>query len=354
MTTQKYQYMINPRIAQVTSSIDFIPYFSLGENLDLYSEQSSRSVINVSFAVAKDFSYEREDSQKFHFFYGYHDHDEVYYERPLSIGIKLKMHVKDLFGSPKITVNRDYYRYVRFKADNVYPPGIHLVDTISINLLKKMYAPLHCAAISSERNEGIILVAPPDTGKTLTTFSALKRGFHFLAEDIAFVDEKHVYANPYTATFLHGDLTGSKRGSKSFASLVKKIPAKFDLFQYYIRPPKRSISDIVKNVRIDEKSVIKKVYIMDRGKRSCQKIDSHEALRRILIINRNEFSYHKNPLFFAYSYFNPSLDINALLRTEEGIINTIVNNADCFLINANDPREYIELISDEVKKPSTF
>jgi hypothetical protein len=347
---QKYQYMINPEIAKVTSSIDFIPYFSLGENLDLYSDGSSHSIIDVKFDVVKDFQYNRADSQKFHFFFGYYGRDEVYYDRPLSIGIKLKMHVKDLLGRPRITVNKEYYRYIRFKADNVYPPGIHLVDIISINLLQKNYAPLHCAAISSEQNEGILLVAPPDTGKTLTTFSALKRGFHFLAEDIAFVDEKSVYANPYTSTFLHSDQIGSKGGSKSIRSLAKSIPSKFDLFQYYIRPPKRSISDLIKNVKIDATAAIEKIFILDRGITSSQRIDPQEALRRILIVNRNEFSYYKNPLIFAYSYFNPSLDLNRLMRVEENIIHTIVKNKDCYLIKANDPKEYIELITEEMKR----
>lgn len=349
MSIQKYQYMINPEIAKVTSSIDYIPYFSLGENLDLYSDEPSQAIIDTSFNVVKNIPYDKSKCQKFHFFFGFHNSDEIYYERPLSIGIKLKMQVNDLLRQPKITVNKEYYKYIRFKADNVYPPGIHLVDIISVNLLQKMYAPLHCAAISSEKNEGILIVAPPDTGKTLTTFSALKKGFHFLAEDIAFVDKKSVYANPHTSTFLHNDRLGNGDVKKSFRSLLKKIPSKFDLLEYYIRSPRMSISDIIKNVKIDNSAIIHKIFILDRGKTDSQKIDPEEASRRILIINRNEFSYFKNPLIFAYSYFNPSIDLNKLMRVEENIIDTIVKDKDCYAINANDPKEYIKLLIDKVK-----
>jgi hypothetical protein len=345
---QTYQYVIDPQIAKVVSTKDYIPYFSLGQNLETHL-QSSPSQIEVNFEVVKDFSCRIPDSQKFHFFYGYYDKDEIYYEKPLSIGVTLKMRVENLLEHPKITVNSSYYKYVRFKADNVYPPGIHLVDTLSVNLLKRMYAPLHCAAVSSPHDEGILLVAPPDTGKTLTTFLALNRGFSFLAEDIAFVDQSHVYANPYTSTFLHGDQFSDQKRTKSLFSRVKNIPARFDLLQYYYRPAKLSIPDLLKNVKVNQKARIKNIFILDKGKTSIQKLDPQEAFRRVLIVNRNEFSYYKNTLTFAYAYFNPSLDINKLMRAEENIINAIVSNNNCYLIKSSDPKRYIELISETIR-----
>ena len=276
---RRYQYTINPQIAKVVSGKEFIQYFSLGQNLELYS-QSSHSAIEVDFDVVKNLSRDTHDAQKFHFFYGYYDKKEVFYERPLSIGIKLKMQVKNLLDHPRIVVNDSYFKYIRFKADNVYPPGIHLLDILLVNLLQKMYSPLHCAAISSPKNEGILLVAPPDTGKTLTSFLALNRGFHFLAEDIAFVDEKYVYANPYTSTFLHGDQFGNGKSGKSLRSLVKSIPTKFDLLPYYTRPPKRSISDLVKDVKIDEKAMIKSIFILDRGETSLSENESQRSCKK--------------------------------------------------------------------------
>lgn len=346
---QKYQYLIDPKIAKLTSNTDFIPFFSLGENLLLYSEESSHATIEIQFNVVKDIQYNRTDFQKFHFFFGIYDGDEVYYERPVGMGVRLKMLVANLLGKPKITVNKEYYKYIRFKANNVRPPGNHLVDILSINLLKELYMPLHCAAISSEQSGASLLVAPPDTGKTLTTLSALKSGYHFLAEDIAFVDEKSVYGNPYTSTFLHGYGVLSK-GKRKSLSLLKNIPNKFELFQYYLRPSRTSISDLMKNVKTDESAIIKKIFILDRGKISSQKIDPQEALRRILTINRYEFSYYNNPFIFAYSYFNPSIDIAKFMRVEEKILNTIVNNNDCYLIRANQPEEYFELVRKEIER----
>ena len=119
---QKYEYVIRPQIAKIESGKDFIPYFSFGESLDQYSE-SSPSKFKMSFEVLKDFSYQIENTQKFHFYRGHYERDEVYYERPLGLGINLKLHVKNLLGDAKMTVNDAFYKFVRFKADNVYPPG---------------------------------------------------------------------------------------------------------------------------------------------------------------------------------------------------------------------------------------
>jgi hypothetical protein len=41
----------------------------------------------------------------------------------------------------EFTVNKNYHRFVKFKADNVYPPGIHLADILSVNLLKRNMYP---------------------------------------------------------------------------------------------------------------------------------------------------------------------------------------------------------------------
>jgi hypothetical protein len=105
----------------------------------------------------------------------------------------------------------------------------------------------------------------------------------------------------------------------------------------------------MKDFKIEEKANIKNIFVLERGTSGIEKIEPREATRRILIINRNEFSYHKNPLLFAYSYFNPSLDINELMRTEEDLIYTIVDKTDCSLLKANKPTGYIDLLLGALK-----
>jgi hypothetical protein len=337
---QKYEYLIQPQIALVESSKDFIPKFPLGENLANYTGPS-QSEIKVFFNVKKEFSMRMENAQKFHYFRGLPRSEEVYYERPIGFGLVLKLHVMNILDKAILTVNETYYRFIRLRINAVFPPGVHLADILSVNLLAHGYSPAHCAAISSD-NQGILLFAPPDTGKTLTTLSALKRGFHYLAEDIAFVDKEYVYANPHTTTFLHNEEYGAHQVRKS---PLRKVP----FLSSYARSPSLSMSNIVQNFKVENKAPIRKIIILDRGSRSVEKIHAADAKRRMLIINRNEFSYHKNALLFAYSYFNESLDITKLMKAEEDLIGKIASERDCYLVKSYDPREYIELVMDVLK-----
>jgi hypothetical protein len=334
---KKYKYTINPQISKIESNKEYIPYFSFGDHLKEYSK-SLPSDIEISINIVKDFAQPSGLSQKFHFCYGSDMKDEIYYERQLALGIKGKLHIKNFLNNTEITTNNAYYKFVRVKVDNLYPPGVHLADILSINLLARGYLPVHCAAISSQ-NEGMLLAAPPDTGKSLTTILALKHGFHYLSEDISIVDQEYVYSNPYTSTFVHYNENENPKSFKSF--FFKGIP----FLYYYVNTPKTSISNIIGNFKTDEKAKIKKILFLDRGKKNeIEKINAEEALRRILIINRNEFSYYKNPVLFAYSYFNSSFNINKLMGIEEKIFRTIVDKTECFLLRANDPKEYINLV----------
>jgi hypothetical protein len=340
---QKYEYLITPEVATVESNREIIPKFSLASTLNRYSGPYS-SKIKISFNVINNFPQMGYDSQKFHFYYS-NERKAIYYVRPIGFRKTIKLLLKNLLNGTQLLVNGDYYKFVRLRLDNVYPPGVHLADILSVNLLERKYTPLHCAAISSA-NEGTLLVAPPDTGKTVTTLLALKRGFSYMAEDIAIVDGDNVYANPYTSTFLHNDeFTGYNKINKSLFSLYRKIPFLRD----YIRP-RGSVRALLKNLKIDQKAPIKNIFIMDKGRTSIEKLDPNEAIRRIMIINRNEFSYYKNPLLFAYSYFNPELNINKLMKVEEDLVQTVVDRAPCFLLKSNEPKQYIELILKSIQR----
>lgn len=318
------------------SNKEYIPYFSFGDRLKEYHE-SAQARVQISFNVLKDISPPTELTKKFHYAYGTEDGDELYFERTLGLGLRGKMYIRNMLSDPEIVANSAYHKFVRVKVDNLYPPGVHLADILSVNLLERGYVPLHCGAVASNE-EGFLFTAPPDTGKSITTLLALKRGFHYLSEDISIVDEQNVYSNPNTSTFLHN---GEDHNRKGFRSLMYKIP----LLEYYISPSKKSISEGIKNFTADQKAKITRIFILDRGKDSTiEKIDPEEALRRILIINRNEFSYHKNPILFAYAYFQPRLDIEKLMKTEQRILRTIVEKTESFLVRTNDPRHYIDLV----------
>jgi hypothetical protein len=343
---QRFQYQIKPEIANVLSNQVTIPYFSYGEYFDNYIK-GSPSKINISFSVDAHLSKLDHLTQKFHFCYGAENAEEVYFERPLGFGLSAKLHCKNLMTHPQIRVNRTYYKLIRFKLDNTFPPGVHLADTLSLLLLKNNYIPLHCAAISSN-NEGILLGAPPDTGKSMTTMLAVKRGYGFLSEDIAIADDKYIYSNPQTTTFSH--TPGVNTNHPLRQKLIRFIDTNMLALSYFVTPRAARLYEAMKDIKIDLKVPIKYIFILNKGKDMFGELDSKEALRRMLTINRNEFSYHKNSLLFAYSYFNPSLDINVLMQKEEKLIEKMTSKVKCYLVQSADSANFINIIDKTIHR----
>jgi len=195
---------------------------------------------------------------------------------------------------------------VKMKADNLYPPGVHLTDILTVKLLEKGFTPIHSAAFSLGTN-GFLVCGPPDIGKSLTVVLALKHGYKFLSEDITVTDGRRVFTNPYTFTFLQ--IHGFEKASIRLA-FWKFIYRNFPPLSYWIKPPRILLHQRIREVNIERNAEIKSIFFLDKGKESLKKIGSEEALMKFLSINRNEFSYHKNPLIFAYSYFNPRSKLN--------------------------------------------
>ena len=308
----------------------------------LLLRRANSSKIEIILNVVKDIARPSHLLQRFHFCYGSDGCDEIYYERPLGLGINAKLYLKNLLGNTELFVNESYYKYVRAKVDNLYPAGAHLADVLTIKLLQSGYIPLHCACISNKQG-GIILAAPPDTGKTTTAISATRNGFGFLAEDIVIADETCVYANPNTGTFYH--LEGLKSSLSIHDLFYKLIYIRIPILSYFISPPDLSITKVMKDIKIEEMSHINKIVILDRGNNIVERVGHEQALKRLLIINRNEFSYHKNSLMFAYCYFNSqSIDLYEYMRKEEDVIRNLVQRYECYILKAIDSKQYYNLM----------
>jgi hypothetical protein len=325
------RYIVIPEIVEIRSNVDYIIHFKFGEHLNDKLFQSKNNKILIEFKVTKDFEKPSYLNQRFHFIWGREEVDELYYERPLMGPIKARLLVKDFRTYPKIFVNPTYYYWLRFHIENVYPPGSHLTDVVTIKLLEQELAPIHCSVMSFN-GEGVLIFGPPDMGKTITVFSSLDSGFNFLSEDIAVTDGKYVYGCPFTSTY---------RGGTN--EIVHKLSSKFPIIGYYWPRPAKAAFEFIEKNKIDKVAKIKTVYILDRGKQSLEVLKDEEAIRRILILNRYEFKFN-NPLLTAYSYFNRDLDLNKLMDKEKEIISRIVRNSKNCLVKVNNPIEYFDLI----------
>ncbi|MFQ6020121.1 MAG: hypothetical protein ACE5KW_05120, partial [Dehalococcoidia bacterium] len=86
------------------------------------------------------------------------------------------------------------------------------------------------------------------------------------------------------------------------------------------------------------------IFILGRGPRRLASLSPREALAKLLLVSRSEFSYYQNQLLLGYSNFNPWLSLGDLMQKEEEILEKAVRNAACYLCQAPEPGTFMEQI----------
>lgn len=343
MTKSVREYTVVPGLVNIKSNVDYISHFFLGENLNGFPEHTEARV-SATFKITDDINFDGKRAQRFDCWSWNGETREFYYERPVFGRTKAKLLIKDMLGLPQILANRTYYRLVKLKIESVMPPGAHLTDIMITRLLSEGFTPLHCACLSQD-DKAIMLFAPPNTGKSMTTLLSLKQGYDYVAEDIAVTDGKYLYSCPLTSTFL----THLNKTSFSL-SLYKFIRLKFSALSFFIYPvlikePRISITEALRGVSLKYKSPAGVICILGNGlEEKIDKMSKEEAVRDIVMLNRNEFSYYGNPLLGAYSYFDPALNIRQLMEKEEDLISSLVRNSEIYKLISNKAENYINLL----------
>lgn len=303
-------YIISKEIVKISSNVNSIPYFSFGENLlHVINSNNGFAKFRIQFIVKDDINIDKNLLCKFHFYFGNKNNKTIYYERRLLFDkFIIKMLFKEIKNDFKIIVNKSFYRLIRFRIETINPPGIHLTDALTIKLIQNNLTPLHTSAIT-KNNKGTLFFGPPDCGKSLTAFLSLNQGYNLLSEDCAITNGKVVYSCPLTSTFKYSiDKNNMKK------KIINKIPI---LCYYSNKSSIRYMEYLKKNIHFENRAYIKNIFILDNGTTSITKIDKKEALRRILILNRNAFSYYKNSFILSLAYFNKEIDINKLMKKKK-------------------------------------
>jgi hypothetical protein len=216
-----------------------------------------------------------------------------------------------------------------------------LTDVAGIMLLRKGLAPIHCSAFRKGRST-VVVLAPPNTGKTLTAMMACTRyGADFLAEDLAVTDGRIVYAVPWTSTFRYSP-NEDRRGRRSLTNSLIRVFPPLELLS--LSKPK-AIDSFLTSDRIVDKAAITHVAILERGTEEVRAESADEAFRKALNLNRYEFCYHKSPLVVAYEFFNPGLNIDGAYMAERSILRRMVENAqECLTVRTHDAARYAKLL----------
>ncbi|MBN1877738.1 MAG: hypothetical protein JXA33_26185 [Anaerolineae bacterium] len=279
---------------------------------------------------------------KYHYYFAHPNEDCIFYERDFFLGRKLKLQVSGLLnGTPKVIANRDYFRFIQHRFMNLHSIGYILTDIVGWFLLRHDYTPIHCSAFVY-RGETVVVFAPPNTGKTLSTMMmCLEHDAHFIAEDIAITDGKSIYAVPWTTTFRYYSQVEEGLWSRAVNKMTRVLP----VLELFPLAGLKNITKYVSESHIVNRSTVDRVVILERAEPGVQSLQVADAVRRISNLNRYEFNYRKSPTMVAYEYFNPDVDLASACEAEQRILLSLVENAHCsHLVTAINPSDYSGLI----------
>lgn len=338
------KYNLIHKLLFVDTNVSKIYYFLYAPLLDTIINGNSK--YGVRFIVNEDVQKPNYLTQNLDYFWGKKDRKVIYYEHQLLPGVNAKMLLDMSTNVYSITVNEAYYKLVRYRFENVWPPGQHLTNLITIKLLQNNILTLHCAAFSNkETQDGYLVFGASNTGKSHTTFAALEKGYKYHSEDLTILDENYIYTTPLIS-------------AQSSMLPNKNIPLKYNLFVNKLTGINTMLPRIstlscfrlfFSKRDVTLKSKPRRIFILEKGTESVYKLSSAEVLKKILILNKLELCYYRDHLLLTCSYFNNTLDLENLLQVRKNIMQQIIDKTECFVVKTPTPDRYIALIHDIIK-----
>ena len=308
--------------------------------------KSCRIVVKLLVDSLDAESAEMSDLQKYHYWKGEVGRDELFYERNFFCGSKLRMLIRGIKSDrPEIRVNKNFIKFIKFRFNNLHSPGYILTDLVCVLLLQQGFSPLHCSGFSVG-DSTVAVVAPGDTGKTLTTMRAVfDANAFYMSEDLSIVDNDTFYACPWTSTFRYYDELSMSRILRWRMKLIKMFP----LAELIPVPgDHRNIDYYIGKDRVLHKKKLTHLALLARREGGVQELDKEDARRMLFNLNRYEFFYMKSPMLTAYSYFNPELDLFDIEKKEREILGQLVDNTTCLLVQSEYPTKFADMIIEKM------
>jgi len=246
------------------------------------------------------------------------------------LGIKWIMQLRDLDGKTQLLANYTQVQFPKLKA--------HFMNLISsllrIKLLEKGYAFLHSACIALENNV-ILLPGFHEAGKTKTVLSLIREGASYLSDELTIINSNIAYCYPEEIMLTPGNIRN-----------LEKVSFR-DLATVYLRPllikvplvpssilgtlPRRRIDEVIKDVEINDKSKIRIMCFLEKGKNELRKIDKEVALRKLLIMGKATLPSLEDPMILAYWYFNSGFNLEKYMMKEKKLLKLLIKKIDCFV-----------------------
>ena len=242
---------------------------------------------------------------------------------------------------------------------------VNLIEPILRFLfVSKGFILLHSACMSTPNNNGFFLSAPPDTGKTTTVIKCVKNGYSFLSDDMTIIRlpneaicfpksmtiSSHTYKTAVEAQSSSKDEDSSNKFGMRIRSLVhskggrsfmhKLADHNVPIFtintigQSKVKPPKYHIRDIIKNTKIQDKTIANFLFFLEKGEEKIEKISTEMALKKAIENSDDAFLFPPYSDLIKYIIINEK-SARELLKEEENALKIILENIECYILRSN-------------------
>ena len=226
-----------------------------------------------------------------------------------------------------------------------------LWEIIKMKFLENNFTLMHSACVT-HNGKGILIIAPAETGKTITVLKLLKKGFNFLSDDYILTNGKKAYPIPSGMTFhsLHAqelNLNFLKKLEIKIRDKILLIPILSILISEYKLPP-QELPNYIENVKIIKEANIHVLIFLERGNPSVEKLDKGEALKRLKVIGNVHIPLFTEEILLEYSYYYGYPDFDRLRMIEYSIYERLVNSCEKIYLVKSFKKDYWRYILDMI------
>lgn len=231
---------------------------------------------------------------------------------------------------------------------------------------------LHSACLDKNAS-GLLMSAPPDTGKTTTVLKCVKKGYSFLSDDMTIIrlpNEALCFPKPMTIsshTFKTAvsvsnsrdtdrslrlrSLVHSKTGRAFMHKLAKLNVPIFTINtigQSIVRPPKYSIISILQDAKIKKDTKVDNLYFLKREGNEFIQLDTTTALDLAVENSDDAFIFPPYAELLKYISINGKTAIE-LLEEEKKLLNSFLSGISCYMVKS-ETRDWFNMISKSTEK----
>jgi hypothetical protein len=309
--------------------IGSVHYFSVGECLSNDVFESDNEDINIELNIVP------ESSPVFQL------HNPPYSTKNYEVGkdyllfkkryhlFSFKILIENLRpGIATVSANRQYWELIKFKIDNLYPIGIHLTDLFSVMAIKNNDLLLYGASLFNQKTgSAFLIVSLPAVGKTSTVVKLMEyEDYRYLGEDVSYYESgnNRLYCVPFSSSFGH------------------HVKNSYFFFKY------SNVMDALGKDKIEKSAELKRIYILENAKenRLVKMFDRRVAFVKILNLQRNNFSYLKNPLFRVADYFLKNFEIEDVCRKELLLLEKMLEDKEIYLVLSDSYDNFYRIIHE--------